>query len=83
MDLLTLEQIAKEFKCSTKTFAKMVSERSIPFVPAGRRSKRFDLNEVIEHLKKSDASKAASPPAKRSKNTSPVRSRSEFSGILG
>lgn len=46
---LTLQEIARVYKTTPKTFAKRVREQQIPFEPLGRQ-KRFDLDTVRKHL---------------------------------
>jgi excisionase family DNA binding protein len=82
MPLLTTKQMAEQLACSTKTFAKVVRDRSIPYVAVGN-SKRFDADEVIAHLKEHESPKTFTVVTKKQKTSSPVRLRSEFSGILG
>ncbi len=50
--LLTIRELSKTLSISIRTLRRMVSQQDIPAIRLGIRTLRFDLDDVVEALKK-------------------------------
>lgn len=76
---LTLQEIARVYKTTPKTFAKRVREQQIPFEPLGRQ-KRFDLDTVRKHLETREAAGIDTP---RKRVSLPKKGGNKYAEALG
>ena len=51
-ELLDAFQLSEKLKIHYTTLYKMIDDGKIPYIDLGERTRRFDYEEVIRHLKK-------------------------------
>lgn len=73
MTILTRRELCERLGISEKTFRRNLA-RSIPALDLGGRSKRYLLEEVLEHLR-SDWAVTATPPRKRARTLAQTLAR--------
>lgn len=51
-ELISSFELAKRLKIHYQTLYTMIEDGKIPYISLGERSKRFDYDEVVAHLRK-------------------------------